>query len=74
MAGADCSSFCAHGQLGIPHSFKKNESKIVQDVGQGAEDDGGGMAAVWQAMKSIQNLGESNAVFAPKRFGNVEHF
>ncbi len=37
------------------------------DVGQGAADDGGGMAAVWQAMNSLLNLAETNALFVPKR-------
>ena len=38
------------------------------DVGQGALDDGGGLAAVWQAMKAIQELGKRDVAFVPKRF------
>lgn len=37
------------------------------DVGQGALDDGGGMAAVWQAMSAILNLSKLNELFRPKR-------
>lgn len=38
------------------------------DVGQGALDDGGGMAAVWQAMKSLMNLSNTNDIYRPKRY------
>lgn len=38
------------------------------DVGQGALDDGGGMAAVWQAMNAIRQLAKDYADFVPKRF------
>ncbi|CAD5217050.1 unnamed protein product [Bursaphelenchus xylophilus] len=37
------------------------------DLGQGALDDGGGMAAVWQAMKVIRELGQTDKRFLPKR-------
>lgn len=37
------------------------------DVGQGALDDGGGLAAVWSALHSIKRLAEKNPAFAPKR-------
>jgi len=37
------------------------------EVGQGALDDGGGMAAMWQAMKSILQLSKHNEVFRPLR-------
>lgn len=37
------------------------------DVGQGALDDGGGMAAVWQAMKSLMNLSKNNNLYTSKR-------
>uniref|UniRef100_A0AC35FJY8 Carboxypeptidase Q n=1 Tax=Panagrolaimus sp. PS1159 TaxID=55785 RepID=A0AC35FJY8_9BILA len=37
------------------------------DVGQGAMDDGGGMAAVWQAMLTIKRLAAENPAFKPKR-------
>ena len=37
------------------------------DVGQGAMDDGGGMAAVWQAMLTIKRLADENPAFQPKR-------
>ncbi|KAI1727430.1 peptidase family m28 domain-containing protein [Ditylenchus destructor] len=37
------------------------------DVGQGALDDGGGIAAVWQAMYAILKLGKTDDVFIPKR-------
>lgn len=38
------------------------------DIGQGALDDGGGMAAVWQAMKSLMNLSKSNDIYRQKRY------
>ncbi|CAJ0607494.1 unnamed protein product [Cylicocyclus nassatus] len=37
------------------------------DIGQGALDDGGGMAAVRAAMLAIQRLGRINPAFRPKR-------
>uniref|UniRef100_A0A915CL36 Carboxypeptidase Q n=1 Tax=Ditylenchus dipsaci TaxID=166011 RepID=A0A915CL36_9BILA len=37
------------------------------DVGQGAMDDGGGMAAVWQAMKCILDMSKHDSNYAPKR-------
>jgi carboxypeptidase Q len=37
------------------------------DLGQGALDDGGGMAAVWQAMKALQILAKTDPRFKPKR-------
>ncbi|CAG9533535.1 unnamed protein product [Cercopithifilaria johnstoni] len=37
------------------------------DVGQGAADDGGGCAAVWSALYSLQQLAKRNAIFRPKR-------
>jgi len=37
------------------------------DLGQGALDDGGGMAAVWQAMKALRELGKTDQRFRPKR-------
>ncbi|KAI6183418.1 Carboxypeptidase Q [Aphelenchoides bicaudatus] len=37
------------------------------DLGQGALDDGGGMAAVWQAMKALQTLAKTDKSFKPKR-------
>ncbi|KAK6046915.1 hypothetical protein COOONC_15579 [Cooperia oncophora] len=37
------------------------------DVGQGALDDGGGMAAARAAMLAIKRLSQSNADFKPKR-------
>ncbi|CAD5212828.1 unnamed protein product [Bursaphelenchus okinawaensis] len=37
------------------------------DLGQGALDDGGGLAAVWQAMKVIRELGQTDVRFRPKR-------
>ncbi|KAH7718874.1 leucyl aminopeptidase [Aphelenchoides avenae] len=37
------------------------------DVGQGAMDDGGGMAAVWQAMMALNELSKVDARFKPKR-------
>src|SRR5687767_9539311 len=40
------------------------------DVGQGAMDDGGGMAAVWQAMDFLKSLSKVDKFFVPKRFKN----
>ena len=37
------------------------------DVGQGAMDDGGGMAAVWQAMDAIKTMAKLDRAFVPKR-------
>lgn len=37
------------------------------DVGQGAMDDGGGMAAVWQAMEAIREMAKKDPKLAPKR-------
>jgi len=37
------------------------------DLGQGALDDGGGMAAVWQAMKALKALAKTDKRFQPKR-------
>ncbi|KAI6180558.1 Carboxypeptidase Q [Aphelenchoides besseyi] len=37
------------------------------DLGQGALDDGGGMAAVWQGMKMLQKLAQKDKRFQPKR-------
>ncbi|KAI6242251.1 Carboxypeptidase Q [Aphelenchoides fujianensis] len=37
------------------------------DLGQGALDDGGGMAAVWQGMKALQRLAKKDKRFQPKR-------
>ena len=50
----------------ITGSEKPNEIVLLSghmdswDVGQGALDDGGGMAAVWQAMLSLKQLAEKN--------------
>ncbi|KAE9550478.1 hypothetical protein FO519_006316 [Halicephalobus sp. NKZ332] len=57
----------------ITGSEKPNEIVLLSghidswDVGQGAMDDGGGMAAVWQAMLTIKRLSEKDPSFAPKR-------
>lgn len=37
------------------------------DVGQGALDDGGGMAAVFQAMSALMALGKESPIYVPKR-------
>lgn len=37
------------------------------DLGQGALDDGGGMAAVWQAMDVLKAFGKLDRTFVPKR-------
>uniref|UniRef100_A0A915CGR7 Carboxypeptidase Q n=1 Tax=Parascaris univalens TaxID=6257 RepID=A0A915CGR7_PARUN len=37
------------------------------DVGQGALDDGGGCAAMWNALFALKQLADSNPVFVPKR-------
>uniref|UniRef100_A0A915DQP3 Palmitoyltransferase n=1 Tax=Ditylenchus dipsaci TaxID=166011 RepID=A0A915DQP3_9BILA len=37
------------------------------DVGQGALDDGGGMAAVWQAMTAIRKLAKTDQQFVSRR-------
>uniref|UniRef100_A0A1I7VLJ7 Carboxypeptidase Q n=1 Tax=Loa loa TaxID=7209 RepID=A0A1I7VLJ7_LOALO len=37
------------------------------DVGQGALDDGGGCAVVWNALYSLKQLAKTNAAFKPKR-------
>jgi Zn-dependent M28 family amino/carboxypeptidase len=37
------------------------------DVGQGAMDDGGGMAAVWQAMNTLNQFAKLDQAFVPKR-------
>lgn len=37
------------------------------DVGQGALDDGGGMAAVWQAMDTLRRFAKLDPAFVPKR-------
>lgn len=39
------------------------------DLGQGAMDDGGGMAAIWQAMRTIKLMADKDPAFRPKRFG-----
>uniref|UniRef100_A0A7E4ZR82 Carboxypeptidase Q n=1 Tax=Panagrellus redivivus TaxID=6233 RepID=A0A7E4ZR82_PANRE len=57
----------------ITGSEKPNEIVLLSghmdswDVGQGALDDGGGMAAVWQAMLSLKQLAEKDPSFKPKR-------
>jgi carboxypeptidase Q len=37
------------------------------DVGQGAMDDGGGMAATWQAMNTLNQFAKLDPAFVPKR-------
>lgn len=44
------------------------------DVGQGALDDGGGIAAVWQAMYAILKLGKTDDVFIPKRLAFITKY
>lgn len=57
----------------IKGSEKPNEIVVISghidswDLGQGALDDGGGIAAVWQAMKVIKELGKIDKRFRPKR-------
>ena len=57
----------------ITGSEKPNEIVMLTghidswDVGQGAMDDGGGMAAVWQAMLTIKRFIDQNPSFKPKR-------
>ncbi|VDL69178.1 unnamed protein product [Nippostrongylus brasiliensis] len=57
----------------IPGSVLPDQIVIISahidswDVGQGAIDDGGGVAAVRSAMIAIQQLAEINPVFKPKR-------
>ncbi|KAK5980922.1 Carboxypeptidase Q, partial [Trichostrongylus colubriformis] len=57
----------------IPGSVYPDEIVLLSahidswDVGQGALDDGGGMAAVRAAMLAIKRLSQSNADFKPKR-------
>jgi hypothetical protein len=41
------------------------------DVGQGALDDGGGMAAVWQAMDTLRRFAKLDPVFVPKRYDYI---
>lgn len=53
---------------------KPNEIVLVSahidswDVGQGAMDDGGGMAAIWQAMRTIKVLADKDPNFRPRRY------
>ena len=53
---------------------KPNEIVLVSahidswDVGQGAMDDGGGMAAIWQAMRTIKLLADKDPNLRPRRY------